>query len=212
MKLSILSFSVGLACLVAVPLGAANLVLDPGFEAGGAVTCNGAAVCGPIHPAWTFTDAASGTDYGVDTSNQHSGTNAFFFAGTTAGSYDAIQQALSTTPGQFYTLTFWLNTSFNHSDADFQVFWNGTMIYDDPAGVDIAHQFPYTQLSFGSLQATGSSTVLEFDGYNVPSGDYLDDIAVDSAVASVPEPASWVLICAGALLLFLRVPYRFGRA
>ena len=180
MKLSILPFCVVLACLVTVPLGAANIVVDPGFEAGGAVTCNGAAACGPIHPAWTFTNAASGTDYGVDTNNQHSGADAFFFAGTTAGSYDAIQQALSTTPGQFYTLTFWLNTSFNHSNADFRVFWNGTMIYDDPAGVDIAHQFPYTQLSFGSLQATGSSTVLKFDGYNVPSGDYLDDIAVDS--------------------------------
>ena len=212
MRRSVLVIGVSLACLVGVPLDAANLVVDPGFEAGGAVDCNGTAACSPLHPAWTFTNASSGTDYGVQASGPHSGTNSFFSAGTTAGSYDAIQQTLATNPGQFYTVSFWLDTHFDHSDADFRAFWNGTQIYDDPAGVDAAHQFPYTLFTFGSLQATGSSTVLKFDGYNVPSGDNLDDIVVDSGVASIPEPASWVLICAGALLLFLRVPYRFRRA
>jgi hypothetical protein len=188
-----------------VSLQAANLVQDPGFEAGPAGTsCNGSVACSPIHPAWTFTDAASGTDYGVDAEgfDPHSGTNSFFFAGVTAGSYDTIQQSLATSPGQSYTLTFWLDTHFNHSNADIQVFWNGSMVYQDAAGVDLAHQFPYTQITVNSLLATGGSTVLLFKGFNVPSGDYLDDISVDSgAAAPVPEPANSVLACAGALLL-----------
>jgi hypothetical protein len=202
MRLYVLSLSVVLTC---VRMSAANIVQDPGFEVGGSVTCNGSAACGPIHPAWTFINAASGTDYGVDVFDPHSGTNAAFMAGVTAGSFDVIQQTLTTTPGQFYTLSFWLDTHFNHSNADFQVFWNGTLIYDDPAGTDATHQFNYTLKSFPSLQATGASTVLKFAGYNVPSADYFDDVSVDTGqVAAVPEPAGWFLSCTGILAIAVR--------
>ena len=152
------------------PIFGANIVQDPGFEAS-LVTCNGTGNCGPLHPAWTFIDAAVGSDYGVEDGASHSGIESAFFAGLTTASNDIIQQSLPTTGGQFYTLTFWLDTSANHSNADFQVFWNGTLVYDDPAGTDAAHQFPYTLFTFNSLQATGSSTVLKFTGYNVPAVD-----------------------------------------
>jgi hypothetical protein len=115
-----------------------------------------------------------------------------------------IQQALATTPGQFYTLSFWLDTHYNHSNAGFQVYWNGTKVYDDPAGEDPAHQFAYTQFTLSSLQATGSSTVLKFAGYNIPSGDYLDDVVVDSGGSGVPEPATWALTCGAVLAMALR--------
>ena len=190
-------------CLILASLAgasfAANIVQDPGFEAS-AADCFGSAACTPLHPAWTFVDAASGSLYGAVLGTPHSGVMAAGFAGTTAGSYDAIQQTLTTSAGQTYTLSFWLNTGFDHSDAGFQVFWDGALVYDLPAGTDAAHQFAYKQISL-AVQATGNSTVLRFAGYNLPSADYFDDVSVDSAV---PEPASWMLAGAGVLALGLR--------
>ena len=206
MRLYVLSLSAVLAC---VRMSAANIVQDPGFEVGD--SCNQSAQCTPIHPAWTFIDAPSGSDYGVDNSgaHAHSGTHAAYIAGTTAGAYDIIQQTLTTTPGQFYTLSFWLDTHANHSNADFQVLWNGTMIYDDPSGTDAAHQFPYTLKSFPSLQATGTSTVLKFTGYNVPSFDYFDDVSIDNGQSAViPEPSAWLLSCSGVLAIAVRRLFR----
>jgi hypothetical protein len=205
MKLSSIGLGAILACLASVPMNAADIVLDPGFEAGGQ-SCSVAATCTPLYPAWTFIDAAGGSDYGVsyDDPFVHTGRGTAFFANLVSGSYDVIQQPLATTPGQFYTLSFWLDTSHNHSDADFQVYWNGTLIYDDPAGTDAAHRFSYTQFTLSSLQATGSSTVLKFAGYNAPSADYLDDVVVDSGDSGVPEPATWGLTCGAVLAMALR--------
>jgi len=201
MKKILLGAAIALACLVSGPVSAANIVLDPSFEASSLLPagyCNGASACGPLFPAWTFINATSGMDFGVDTSDPQSGANAAFFAGTSPGFYDTIQQTLTTTAGQFYTLSFWLDTSSDHSNADFQVFWNGTMVYDDPAGTDAAHQFPYTQITIGSLQATAGSTLLSFEGYNVPAGDSFDSVCVSSSTdcgtaSAVPEPVSFAL-------------------
>jgi hypothetical protein len=187
------------ACFVAVPLTAANIVLNPGFEDGAAV-CSSAAACNAIEGPWIFTAAASGTDFGVDNSDPNSGTYEAYFAGTTEGSYDTIGQTLSTVNGQTYTLSFWLDTHFNHSDADFQVLWNGAEVYDDPAGTGSTNQFPYTQIVISSLLATGSSTALTFEGFNVPSADYFDDVSVTPA-SGVPEPATWILTCFGVVVL-----------
>jgi len=115
-------------------------------------------------------------------------------------SYDIIQQSLHTVGGQSYALSFWLDTHFNHSNADFQVFWNGSLVYDDPSGTVLSNQFPYTQIVLPSLLATGASTTLVFQGYNVPSADYIDDVTVSGA-AAVPEPATWILTCFGAAAL-----------
>ena len=207
MKLSSIGSGLVLACLACVRMNAGNIVSDPGFEAGQAY-CNEnqGVACGPLYPAWTFIHAASGSDYGIINSSSaaHSGNDYAFFAGWTRGFYDVIQQALATTPGQFYTLSFWLDTHQDHSDADFQVYWNGALVYDDPAGADAAHQFTWTQFTLSSLQATGSSTVLMFAGYNIPSGDHFDDIVVDSGGSGVPEPATWGLTCGAVLAMALR--------
>lgn len=181
------------------PLNAANIVLNSGFEGGGAI-CGGAGACNSIEGPWVFTAAPSGSDFGVSDAGPHTGTFAAFFAGTTAGSYDIIQQGLSTVGGQSYVLSFWLDTSRSHSGADFQVLWNGSLVYDDPAGSGPSNQFAYTQIVISSLLATGASTTLTFQGYNLPNADYFDDVTVIGA-AGVPEPATWILTCFGAMVL-----------
>jgi hypothetical protein len=199
MKSITLALGPVLGCLLSAPMSAANIVADPGFELGG--NCSGAAACNAVHPSWTFIDAVVGDGYGVDGLVPHTGVKDALFQSTSS---DIIQQALATTVGQFYTLSFWLNTSNDHSNADFKVLWNGTQIYDDPSGTDASHQFAYTQFTLPSLQATGSSTVLEFTGFNVPNTDYFDDISVTLNASGVPEPATWVLTCVGVLAVALR--------
>ena len=197
---SLLGLTASLLSLAALPLRAGNIVLNPSFENGPA--CNATLLlCGGQAP-WVFTPAASGSAFSVDGRGSGApggGANVVWFGGMTVGSYDTVSQALTTTPGQLYNLTFWLDTSLNHSVADFRVLWDGVVMYDDPAGTDLAHQFPYTLIAVRSLTGTGSDT-LAFQGYNVPQGDKFDLVDLEAA----PEPASWVLTCIGALALAWR--------
>jgi hypothetical protein len=197
---SILGFTASLLSLAALPLRAGNIVLNPSFENGPACIAN-QGLCGGQAP-WVFTPAASGSTFSVSGHGSGApggGANVVWFGGMTVGSYDTVSQALTTTPGQLYNLTFWLDTSLNHFDADFRVLWDGVVMYDDPAGTDLAHQFPYTLIAVRSLTGTGSDT-LAFQGYNPPSGDRFDLVDLEAA----PEPASWVLTCIGALALAWR--------
>jgi hypothetical protein len=186
-----------LSCVVTAPLFAANIVQDPSFEAGGPVNCTGSAACSPLFPEWTFINPVGHLGYGIQNVG-HSGSDSAFFA-SASSFYAIIEQSLGTAPGQFYTLSFWLDTHFDNSNADFQVYWNGSLVYDNPSGTDPAHQFLWTQFTVAGLKATGSATVLEFTGFNGPSRTSLDDVAIVAA----PESATWIATCAGALALAL---------
>jgi hypothetical protein len=193
---STLSLCASLLLFAGLPLRAGNIVLNPSFENG--PNCLGftGGRCAGQAP-WVFT---SGPDpafaVGSGRPAPGGGAKSAYFGG---GSYDTISQVLTTEPGQLYNLTFWLFTGLNHSNADFRVLWDSVMVYDDPAGTDLAHQFPYTKIFVYSLAGTGSDT-LAFQGYNPPAQDYFDLVDVEAA----PEPASWMLVCVGALLLACR--------
>jgi hypothetical protein len=133
-----------------------NMVTNCGFENGDFV------------PGWTPIPAASGSFFGVDSSNPNSGTYGAYFGGNTVGSYDAIQQTIKTIPGQPYKLSFSINT--DASTRDFQAYWNGVLIYDNSAtGTDT-----YTQISL-TVVGTGSDSLM-FQDYNPIFFDYLDDV------------------------------------
>ena len=121
--------------------------------------------------------------------------------GVIDGSYDTVSQVLTTTSGQLYDLTFWLYTADGNADADFRALWDGVVVYDNPAGTDSAHQFPWTQITVSSLSGTGSD-LLAFQAYNPPFDTRLD--LVDVQPVSAPEPASWVLMSIGALAIAYR--------
>ena len=140
-----------------------NLVANCGFENGS------------FSPGWTTTPAtgAGCSDFDVENKNPHSGTYEAYFAGSCMGSYDAIEQTITTTAGQTYVLAFWLNSTSDMSDRDFQVYWNGVLIYDNS---NTASSTAYRQYSV-TVTGTGSD-MLKFQAYNVPGKDSLDDITL----------------------------------
>jgi hypothetical protein len=83
-----------------------NLVANGGFETGDFTN-------------WSIAAATCGSDFGIANNpvDAHSGNYAAFFAGSCPGSYDSFEQALATSPGQLYTVSFWIETNAT-SDLD----------------------------------------------------------------------------------------------
>jgi len=151
-------------------------ITNPGFETGG-------------FTGWTTTPAASGSAFNVVSGFPHSGQYSALFTGNTAGSYDAISQTLTTTPGDLVDVTFWLENGGPASSSDFQALWNGVVVFDTLN----ADHFPYTLESF-IVPATSSSSTLTFRAYYLRSFDFfLDDVSATESPAAVPEPASLTL-------------------
>jgi hypothetical protein len=177
------------ALVTAAPLQAANLVVNPGFETGD-------------FTGWTPIPNADPTlsFFGVQGGGVGNGSAfAAYFAGATPG-FDGISQTFVTTPGQTYTLSYFLNIDGSSPISnEFQVYFNGVQVQDlinqDTAG-------SYVQYTFASLNATGASATLLFQANNLPSFSYLDDVSLTlNAAPGVPEPASLVLTFAGILSL-----------
>ncbi len=135
-----------------------NLVVNCGFETGDLT-------------GWSSEDPIY---IGVATYAVHSGSFGLFLG--TPGSVNCIQQRLATTPGQFYTLSFWLTNSGRPNN--FQVFWGGGEFPIEVSG-DMVNMpdFSYTKYTLPGLRADGSDRVF-FCARNDPSYFYLDDIVV----------------------------------
>jgi hypothetical protein len=162
----------------------ANLITNPGFETG---NFNGWIQFGNVG----FT--------GVDAGLPHSG----IFAASLGpvGSLGFLSQTVATTPLSFYNLSFFLQSdglSFNQ----FQVSWNGSLIFDainlSSIGCASNAPCPTDYIDFGisivpdrfqNLLATSVTTPLVFGFRNDPGFLHLDDVAVNP----VPEPTTLLL-------------------
>jgi hypothetical protein len=174
------------AALSLVPPAKANLIVNGGFETGN-------------FSGWTVTPAPSGSNIGVGHGEgAPDSTLGALFGGLGPGS-DAISQTFATTPGAFYTLSFFYrvnDTTFTANNA-FNVLWNGVSI---PGGL-----FPQSNVNPGfltatiHLQATSAFTTLEFEGYNNPSFDFIDNVSVTRGTG-VPDTGSTVSLLGCALL------------
>ncbi|MGD0682034.1 MAG: PEP-CTERM sorting domain-containing protein [Terracidiphilus sp.] len=134
---------------------------------------------------WTVTHAVRESKLSIKQSVGYNGDNAAEFNGG-ASQYDMISQALTTTPGQEYTLNFYLYFLGGGSNTDFQALWDGTALLDQYTSTGGNVEFTY------SLTGTGSD-ILEFEGYNHSYADYLSDVTVEATDAT-PEPSSlWLL-------------------
>src|SRR5262249_15758973 len=106
-----------------------------------------------------------------------------------------LSQYLSTTPGQTYTLSYWLQNE-GGSPNDFSVSWNGAAL---PGSVltDSDPGFEYTLFTLPNLLATSASTQLKFTFEHTPAFWHLDDISVEPVSAqSAPEPGNLELFAA----------------
>jgi hypothetical protein len=129
----------------------------------------------------SFTSVDIGTSFGGAIVYPHSGSYQAILG--TSGSQGSISQTLSTSPGQGYLVSLWYNTFDGATPNQFEVNWNGsvlTNLVDQPT-------FPgdgWLNLQF-LVNATGTSTVLQFIFQDDPSYLALDDVSVQP----VPAPA-----------------------
>lgn len=157
-------------------LGAANIVLNPGFETG------------LFLPEWVQSGDTSAT--GVCFGCGYSGSWGAEFGPVFGFGY--ITQTLATTPGVEYDLSFWIADT---EGAGFEVWWGGSLIYSEGSVPD----YGWTQRVF-TVTASGASTDLAFGFYNPPDYYYFDDVNVQA----IPEPSSLILAGLGVAALALR--------
>lgn len=143
---------------------------------------------------WTTHPAAAGSLFGVEgSSHAPDGSFIAYFGALVTGDYDGISQTLSTVAGGTYDISFWLLTDpVDSTNRDFQVLWDGTVIYDNSAlGTEVFTHIVLTETGTGS-------DLLTLQDYNPPGFDLLDDVSVSTGGPSpVPEPSGVLLLGTG---------------
>ena len=110
------------------------------------------------------------------------GTFGAFF-GATDVDFDSISQTFVTTPGAFYDLSFFYQVVEPGSPPNngFRVLFNNVVVFQNLNAIS-----GFGTFSFNHLQATGTTTTVEFQDRNVLGTDYLDDVSV----TAVPDAGS----------------------
>ena len=124
----------------------------------------------------------SGQQIDIETNGQGGSTYAAKIG--SMGADGTLSQTITTTPGQTYTLSFWLqNEASGTQDNDFKAIWNGQTLL---SLTNAAHS-GYTQHTY-TVTATGSTSTLEFSAANVPSQWDLDNISLTPAGSTTTSP------------------------
>jgi hypothetical protein len=179
--------------VLAVLSGAAHadLVANGGFET---ETLSGVLPVLPI-PSWT----ATGTGIAVDTAFPNTGTyDAGFSSGSADPSPGTLSQAIATTPGGSYALSFALLDQAGFSGDSFTVAFGAftAVVTGDNAAApgDLPSFYTAESFTIPAVDITAGSTALSFTGLHAPgiaSVWSLDDISLVSlGPVPVPEPRS----------------------
>jgi hypothetical protein len=162
-----LMFTAAVALSFAHP-ASANLITNGDFETGD-------------FTGWTVTHADNGSNIFVANGPGPDTTFGAFF-GATVALFDVISQHLTTIPGHFYTLTFFYQVLPTDLPPDngFRVFFGGEPVFDNSNANPGFGMFTF------NVEAIRDSTILEFDGFNTRSFDFLDNVSV----TAVPDAGS----------------------
>jgi hypothetical protein len=162
----------------------ANLITNPGFETGN-------------FTGWTRFGERSDVFGNVGGIDPHSGNFQAALHSSPEGDLQSIAQTLATTPGQSYTIDFWLaNSVLTFVANTFAVTWGNLTIL----GLSQESFFPYKEYTF-NVTATSASTALTFSFrqrffLTDHSTWLLDDVSVNP----VPDGGSTVSLVGFALL------------
>jgi Hint domain/Bacterial Ig-like domain/Right handed beta helix region len=141
---------------------AANLVQNGNFATG-------------TFADWTlggnYQSSQSGTEIFIENANTEGGS-AYAAGLGSVGADGTLSQTIATTPGQSYTLSFWLQND-GGSPNDFSAIWNGKTLLS----LTNSNPFAYTEYTY-TVTATTSSTTLEFSAANGPAQWDLDNISL----------------------------------
>jgi hypothetical protein len=178
-----------LTALAAVGAHAANIVQDPGFEAGPSGN----------DTFWNFSGWRTGPlDTPVhsglyDATTGCSGATCVATSSTHAAS---LSQTLTTVAGQRYDLSFWFGG--DGAPDEIKVLWGANTVLDLQDSQIVSNNgLSETLYTVTNLLATGASTVLAFYGRQDPGQNGLDDVSVTPSVSSVPEPTGWAMMIVG---------------
>jgi hypothetical protein len=184
----------------------ADLVVNGGFEMqtpAGCQTPANPSNCDVPPPGWMVT----GDGVSVDTVFPHTGTYDIAFATpSTDPNVGMLSQAITTTLGQNYTLTFFVVDESGITLNTFTVSYGGftATITGDQA------PFAYTEESF-TVPGAGAANLV-FEGINDPAAWNLDDVSLSLQSTGVPEPADIALLGTALILwLGLFLPGRLRR-
>ena len=155
--------AIGLLFLAAAGPTSANLIVNGDFETG-------------TFAGWTTTPAPVGSFFGVGPVPPAHDTLGAFFAAT-GPDFDSISQTFVTTPGAFYDLSFFYQVVEPGSPPDngMRVLFNGVLVFENLNAISGFGTFTFTH-----LEATGTTTIVEFQGRNVRNADFIDDVSVIS--------------------------------
>ncbi len=180
----------------AIPIS--NIVKNGGFETGDFSNWHLSGNTGGT----ARTSAARTSAFGVDHDSAHTGNYGAFASPN--GSLGFLRQTLDTVAGATYQLSFWLQAAGGEAaqaasaahPLDFQVFWNGDLIYET-----FAPPAAYTHFTFSGLTTDCDCIALTFGFRNDFGSFHLDDV-VGGIAPQVPEFFStiWLLLPAGLLL------------
>ncbi len=137
-------------------------ILNGGFETG-------------TFSNWTASGNA-GQSISTSTNYRHSGTYGAQL--TASGSLGFLSQILTTTTGAVYSISFWMHNPTSHTNNEFQVLWNGSVLLDR-TNLPVSG---WTNIQLTVTATTGTS-VLTFGYRNDTAYFGLDDISVSQVQA-----------------------------
>lgn len=197
-KLGRISFAIALLAFCTVGLAYAdsnNLVTNGSFETGD-------------FSGWTLsgdTGFVGVCDVSTCPGNfaPEDGTYAAYFG--PVGDTATISQTVATTPGDTYALSFYLANPVGGTPNYFQVSFGNSSFSFTNFGV----AFGWQEFTLTTV-ATGSQTPLSFTFRNDPSYWFLDNVSVQQAGGTVPEPGTLVLFGTGLLGIVGLARRKFG--